>query len=132
MDARFSGAVQTRLEAHPTSRTVDNAFFTGVRRPECCADHPPFRAPWLLVGWTCLKLYLFGSDCMMHCQWFALNGSPTGCTAFTACNVKEGHEALVDSRRDGTNCPIMKQCDNCHALRVPTVSWRAAYSYIFP
>ena len=39
--ARFSAPVQTCPGAHPASYTMGTAAFSGVKRPERGADHPP-------------------------------------------------------------------------------------------
>jgi hypothetical protein len=65
--ARFSAPVQTCPGAHPTSYTMDNGFFPGVKRPGRGVDHPPPASAevkerielfstsgpsWLVLGWT--------------------------------------------------------------------------------
>ena len=39
--ARFSTSVQTGPGAKPASYTMSTAYFPGVKRPGCGADHPP-------------------------------------------------------------------------------------------
>jgi hypothetical protein len=39
--ARFFPHVQTDPGAHPASCTMGTGSFPGVKRPGCCADHPP-------------------------------------------------------------------------------------------
>ena len=44
---RFSAPVETGLEAHPASYTMDTGSFQGVKRPGRDVDHPPHLAPRL-------------------------------------------------------------------------------------
>ena len=39
--ARFSAPVQTGPVVHPSSYTMGNGSFPGIKRPECGVDHPP-------------------------------------------------------------------------------------------
>jgi hypothetical protein len=41
VEARFSAPVQTGRMAYPTPCTMSTGSFLGVKRPECCVDHPP-------------------------------------------------------------------------------------------
>jgi hypothetical protein len=52
-DILFSTPVQTGLQAHPVSCTIDTVSFPGVRRPGRDVDHPPASSANITHMWSC-------------------------------------------------------------------------------
>ena len=55
-------AVETNPNAHPASCTMGSGSFSGVKQPECGADHPPPSGAGFRMGWR----YTSASPVCLH------------------------------------------------------------------